>query len=255
MDIPLILKLIASGPSDVISQIKINFSMVLNLLLSHTPDQMEFLLQKSFASYLLTKADRSRSVSHNHKYLWQNFMRHLNFLKENGYVTSASELTEDGKWASQLRVDQPLLIAESLRQGLFPQTDPDMLAGIIASCVNERETNDRISKKIVIEPLTNAFSKVTKGLRPFARKMVAGKFEVRPLMLRPAMAVHAWSRGQSWETVQNLAELEEGDLAMLILRTADNLRHMRRLKNVFPETAETASLAIDKILREPVVAF
>jgi superfamily II RNA helicase len=152
-------------------------------------------------------------------------------------------------------VDQPLLIAESLRQGLFPQTDPDMLAGIIASCVNERETNDRISKKIVVEPLTNAFSKVTKGLRPFARKMVAGKFGVRPLMLRPAMAVHAWSRGQSWETVQNLAELEEGDLAMLILRTADNLRHMRRLKNVFPETAETASLAIDKILREPVVTF
>ncbi|MGD8262993.1 MAG: DEAD/DEAH box helicase [Desulfobacterales bacterium] len=255
MDIPLILKLIASGPSDVISQIKINFSMVLNLLLSHTPDQIEVLLQKSFASYLLTKADRSRSVSHNHKYLWQNFMRHLNFLKENGYVTSASELSEDGKWASQLRVDQPLLIAESLRQGLFPQTDPDMLAGIIASCVNERETNDRISKKIVVEPLTNAFSKVTKGLRPFARKMVAGKFGVRPLMLRPAMAVHAWSRGQSWETVQNLAELEEGDLAMLILRTADNLRHMRRLKNVFPETAETASLAIDKILREPVVTF
>jgi len=255
MDIPLILKLIASGPSDVISQIKINFSMVLNLLLSHTLDQIEVLLQKSFATYLLTQTKLIRSASDNHKYLWQNFMRHVNFLKETGYVTAASELTEDGKWASQLRVDQPLLIAASLRQGLFPQTDPDMLAGIIASCVNERETNDRISEKILIEPLTNAFSRVTKGLRPFAGKMVAAKFEVRPLRLRPAVAVHAWSRGQSWENVIDLAELEEGDLAMLILRTADNLRHMRRLKNVFPEIAETASLAIDKILREPVVAF
>ena len=255
MDIPLVLKLIASMPSDVISQIKINFSMVLNLLLSHTPDQIEVLLQKSFAAYLFTQSNRRRSVADNHQYLWQNFMRHVNFLKKTGYVNAESELTEDGKWASQLRVDQPLLIAEGLRRGLLPQTDPDMLAGMIASFVNERETNDRISKSILKEPLTKAFLKVTKGLRPFAGKMAAGQFEVRPLMLRPAAAIHAWSRGQSWEDVQNLAELEEGDLAMLILRTADNLRHMRRLKTVFPEAAQTASLAVEKILREPVVAL
>jgi hypothetical protein len=50
-----------------------------------------------------------------------------------------------------------------------------------------------------------------------------------------------------------LAEIEEGDLAALILRTADNLRHIRALKRVFPETAQTAALAIDLLLREPVV--
>jgi hypothetical protein len=47
--------------------------------------------------------------------------------------------------------------------------------------------------------------------------------------------------------------MEEGDLVMLILRTADNLRHIRRLKQVFPEAAETADRSIDLILREPVV--
>ena len=49
--------------------------------------------------------------------------------------------------------------------------------------------------------------------------------------------------------------MEEGDLAMLILRTADNLRHIRNLKDVFPEAAATAAEAIDKIMREPVVMF
>jgi hypothetical protein len=47
--------------------------------------------------------------------------------------------------------------------------------------------------------------------------------------------------------------MEEGDLAMLIVRTADNLRHIRGLKDVFPEVARTASIAIEKIMREPVV--
>jgi hypothetical protein len=47
--------------------------------------------------------------------------------------------------------------------------------------------------------------------------------------------------------------MEEGDLAMLILRTADNLRHIRTLKNVFPEAASTAATAIDLIMRYPVV--
>ena len=52
-----------------------------------------------------------------------------------------------------------------------------------------------------------------------------------------------------------IAELEEGSLAMLILRTADNLRHIRNLKDVFPQAAATAAEAIDKIMREPVAMF
>ena len=49
------------------------------------------------------------------------------------------------------------------------------------------------------------------------------------------------------------AEMEEGDLAMLILRTADNLRHIRDLGRVFPEAAASAARAIELILRDPVM--
>ncbi|MCG8617565.1 MAG: DEAD/DEAH box helicase [Desulfobacterales bacterium] len=54
MDLPLIAKLVNAPPLNVDSQIKIDFSMVLNLLLSHTPEQVRTLLEKSFASYLIT---------------------------------------------------------------------------------------------------------------------------------------------------------------------------------------------------------
>lgn len=49
--------------------------------------------------------------------------------------------------------------------------------------------------------------------------------------------------------------MAEGNLAMLILRTADNLRHIRGLYEVFPEAAETAGKAIELIMRDPVTGF
>ena len=255
MDVRLIARLLSSPPSEVFSQIRINFSMALNLLLSHRPDQIQGLLRKSFASFLISRARPEIGAPENHDHLWQDFLRHLNFLKSTGFVSAENELTADGSWASQLRVDQPLLIAEGFRRKVFPQSDPDLLAAIIAAFVNERETDDRINKEFVPDPLTRAFLRVSKGLKPFAARMAKQRFEVRPLFLRPSAAVFAWAQGQSWEGVLRIAEVEEGGLAMLILRTADNLRHIRNLKDVFPQAAATASEAIDKIMKEPVALF
>ncbi len=252
MDARLMAKLYSLPPSDVVSQISINFSMVLNLLLSHNPDQIEELLKKSFASYLITHSKQKNADFDGHKYLWQNFLRHLNFLNRTGFVNAENELTRDGQWASQLRVDQPLLIAEGFRRKVLPQSDPDMLAAVIASFVYEREADERISIKFVPDSLLKTFSKVTEALKPFTTQLAKSKFVVRPLQLRPAATVYAWACGQSWERVLKIAEMEEGDLAMLIVRTADNLRHIRGLRDVFPEVSQTASMSIEKIMREPV---
>jgi superfamily II RNA helicase len=253
MDVRLMAQLLHSPPSEVVSQIKINFTMVLNLLLSHTPAQIEELLKKSFANYLIDQPNRKKGADYRHKHLWQDFLRHLNFLKATGYVSTDNELTADGRWASQLRVDQPLLIAEGFRSGILPRSDPEILAGIIASFVNEREVDDHINPRLMPDSLVRAFKKVARGLKPFAGKMKQSKFEVRSLQLRPAATVCAWALGQPWEKVLRIAEIEEGNLAMLILRTADNLRHIRNLKAVFPEAAATAANCIELILREPVV--
>jgi superfamily II RNA helicase len=278
MDIRLTAKLVNSRPSDVKSQIKINFSMVLNLLLSHTPGQIEDLLEKSFATYQLTKGkpclaeasdyalqlrpDKTQGrgqrsfqkiAADDNKFLWRDFLRHLDFLKENKYVNRNDRLTDDGIWASQLRVDQPLLIGECFRLRIFPESDPALLAAIIASLVDERDADDSIDKKFFPKRLLTSFLNVKKRLRPFSKEMAFRGFEVRQLFLRPAVAMYAWATGQSWEKVVSVSELEEGTLAMLVLRTADNLRHIRALTGVFPETSKTAGTAIELILREPVV--
>jgi superfamily II RNA helicase len=227
--------------------------MVLNLLLSHSPEQVKGLLGRSFASYLLRKAAKKKSRKDPRRILWSDFLHHLDFLKDSGFVTGSGELTEKGRWTSQLRVDQPLLIAEGFELGILPVTEPRFLAAIIATFVSERESDTRINKKRVHRPLLDVFYRVVKGLRPFAWQMQDRGFEVRPFHLRPAAAINGWANGEQWEKVQSLAEMEEGDLVMLILRTADNLRHIRALRQVFPDAAETADRAIELILREPVV--
>ncbi len=253
MDVRWLAKLFQSPPEGVISQIKINFSMVLNLLLSHDPDQIKDLLKRSFASYLIGKGAPKKSRRDPRRQLWDDFLSHLNFLKDSGYVTKTGTLTEDGKWASQLRVDQPLLIAEGFRRGLLPQNDAELLAAIIAAFVNERESDTKIAKKSVPKPLLGAFDRVVKGLRPLAWQMLKRGFEARVLHIRPVVAMYAWSNGEPWDKVRALAEMEEGDLVMLILRTADNLRHIRGLRRTFPNAAEAANQGIELILREPVV--
>jgi len=263
MDIRLTAQLVNSRPSDVISQIKINFSMVLNLLLSHTPGQIEDLLEKSFATYQLTKGKpcfaeatqgRGQKIAvEDDKFLWRDFLRHLDFLKEKKYVDSNDRLADDGIWASKLRVDQPLLIGEGFRLRIFPESDPALLAAIIASLVDERGADDNIDKKFFPKRLLTSFLNVKKRLGPFSKEMASSGFEVRQLFLRPAVAMYAWATGQSWEKVVSVSDLEEGTLSMLVLRTADNLRHIRALAGVFPEASKTAGTAIELILREPVV--
>lgn len=199
------------------------------------------------------KKEPRKSVENDHKQLWQDFLRHLDFLKETGYATQNGKLTADGIWASQLRVDQPLMIAEGFRRGIFPENNPALLAAVTAVFVHERESDETIGKPYLSKALTQTFIKVTKNLLSFSELMSKKGFETRPLLLQPAVTLYVWASGLPWEKVLTIAKMEEGDLSMLILRTADNLRHIRALKDVFPEAASAADTAIDLIKRCPVV--
>lgn len=255
MDIQLVARLYGLKPSFVSSQITINFSMVLNLLLSHPPEQIKELLEKSFATFLFknSKSGKKGSMEKSSAHLWQYFIKHLNFLKETGYVKSDGTLSDDGFWASKLRVDQPLLIAQGLRSGIFPSSDPAILVGIMASFVNEEETDERIDKNLIPDHLYETWLDIKNKLLPFVKLMFEKGFEVRPVYLRPAVTLYAWAIGCPWEDVIEISKMAEGNLAMLILRTADNLRHIKALSSFFPEAAQTASKAVDMIMKDPVV--
>ena len=258
MDLKHVADMVTAPPMDVQSQIKIDFSMVLNLLLSHKPPQIRELLEKSFASYMIGLGRRGRSARRAYgdglKYLWQDFLAHLDFLKEEGFVTGEGTLTADGEWASQLRMDQPLMVAQCLRQGVLPDSDPVLLAAVMAAFVNEKEFDDEIfNSPRMPKRLIREFLKLRKGLSPFAQRLLSGGFEAPNLYLQPALALFSWAMGVPWDQVVEASAFAEGDLARLILRTGENMRQLAGVCDHFPRVSETSWEAIDMIHREPVV--
>lgn len=244
MDVEAVANLLASPPSDVPSRVQLSFSMVLNLLLSHAPDEIERLLTYSFGAYL---EEGSR-----HRRLVRAFHQHLSFLQAQGYVAQDGTLTDAGYWASKLRVDQPLLIAEGLRRGVLPPSDPALLAAIIASFVYERETDDLLAPDEMPRDLDGALITLQRGLRTFVVRANKSGFATRPLYRRPAAAMYAWASGRSWRRAVGISQAADGDVTMLVSRTADNLRHVETLYDTFPRTARAAGQAVQLIMRPPV---
>jgi ATP-dependent RNA helicase HelY len=184
--------------------------------------------------------------------LWNGFVKHLEFLKEEGFVTEDDKLTHDGIWASQLRLDQPLMIAEGLRMGILPGSDPALLAALVAPFVHDRDTEVKLDESRIPKRLSAAYDRMRKALGPLMERKAVQGFEVRPMTLWPAATIYAWANGQPWEKALEIAGMAEGDLAMLVSRTADNLRQIASLTKVYPAVSQSAVEAIAIILREPV---
>jgi len=323
----LINDLLSSPPEPITSQIQINFSMALNLLLSHRPPEIRELLDRSFATFqnrsnqsqlekkwerlwkrvceLLPQkqcelGDRNKAtdliaqwgkkdtcnhcihqticfplkksqvkgiisrmkkimktIEKNRQWLWQDFERHLEFLKDTGFATPDNHLTPDGVWASQLRIDQPLLIAEGIRKQVFDGVSPEILAGLIAPFVSDKpkEVEVDLRKFPEAKELEKAFIAMILKLEHLREMEIARGFSSPPLQLWPAIGLFAWAKGYSWNNLCKLISLEEGDLVMLILRTADHLRQIMNLEKTHPNLARKAFQALPLILREPVLYY
>ena len=248
MDIEHIKNMFFMKPDKIKSQLRSDFSMILNLLLSHTPDEIRNMFERSFADFQNRGKRKGKRQD-----LRKQFDRHLSFLQQEGFVDGGGRLTGDGMWASQLRLDQPLLIAECLKRDAFPGGDASLLAAVIAAFVYDRNQDVPIDKKRIPGALRRALNRVIDTTVPLARRMKQAGFSVEPLPLWPSLAIYDWARGAQWEWIIKNLHIAEGDFAMLISRTADNLNQLASLKDTHSTIALRALDAKQIILREPVV--
>jgi superfamily II RNA helicase len=248
MDLDHIRLRLAGGAEDVNSRIRIDFPMVLNLLLSQTPADINHILEQSFAVF----QQKRRGNLHALASLQEDFQRHLSFLRAEGFVDGTDRLTENGLWASKLRLDQPLLIAEVIRRGRFP-ADEKLLAAVVAPFVydGDEEANPT-DRRRPPRRLEQAFRAVARAIRPLKGRLEAAGFPAPSYLSWPALVMYDWARDRDWDEIVHEAGITDGELAMLVLRTADNLRQIRSLGSTHPDLAARADAAIEVILREPV---
>jgi superfamily II RNA helicase len=186
--------------------------------------------------------------------LWYDFKRHYEFLQLNGFADEQGRLTPDGVWASKLRLDQPLIIAELIRRQALEVLSPELLAGIIAVFVNDKFRDIDIDGTYSWNkrPLMEAYFRMKSVVDHMAENTKKHHFDVPIIQFWPAAALYTWAGGDSWENVIRFTSVDEGDLAMLIYRTADNLRQLASLQDTHPELAGKARQGIQLLLREPV---
>lgn len=251
LEIPLVQELILSEPEPLKSKIAINFSMVLNLLLSHDMEGVKQLLRLSFAGF----HENPRRAEKVHAKLLRDFLNHLNLLEELGYVDADGMPTYDGKWAAQLRLDHPLLIAELIRAGAYDDLGPQDLAALIAPFAMDKDKDVLISKPLwqATRPLWKKFRHMIRTLKPVVQFMITRGFDPPPIMFWSAAAAFLWAEGVEWSELASNVGADEGDLAMLILRTADHLRQLRSLEDHMPNLAHAAEEAMARLMRSPLV--
>jgi len=186
--------------------------------------------------------------------LWLSFKRHVRFLQETGFVDQANRLTPDGHWASKLRLDQPLLIAEAIRRGALNNVSPEIMAGGLAPFVWDRtlELEPMVDGVFDLTELKEKFNKIIDHIEIIKELKSKRGFESSPILFWPAAVLFMWARNVPWEQLLTYVPVNEGDMASLIMRTADHLRQIANLKETHPQLSAVAANAIELILREPV---
>ncbi|MBW1863743.1 MAG: DEAD/DEAH box helicase, partial [Deltaproteobacteria bacterium] len=98
--------------------------------------------------------------------LWMSFKRYVRFLKETGFLDEMDRLTPDGYWASKLRLDHPLLIAEAIRKGGFSGVSPEVMAGCIAPFVWDRgdEVELKTQSPIKLNDMEETFNRILESI-------------------------------------------------------------------------------------------
>jgi len=196
------------------------------------------------------EAAMSRVQEESHAF-WYDFVRHLEFLRAEGFVDAQGRLLPDGVWASNLRLDQPILIAEAIRQEALPQEDPVLLAALVALFVDDRERD--AENRYLSQRLNEGFVRLRRSLDGIQDRMRQWGFETPVMPMPAASAVFAWALGSEFSDVVAIFGAGEGDLANLVYRTADNLRQLTSLTHTHPRLAACAREAVDLLLRPPVV--
>ncbi len=263
MNPKLIHRRLRSPPDAIESQIRINFSMVLNLLQSHSPEEVRVLIDRSLAAFQQARRIEARKKRGGRaagsrtdvcEALWQDFLRHRDFLRETGFVDDQDLLTWEGQWAAQLRLDHPLLVAEAIRSGCFDGAAPEIVAAMIAPFVVDSDRGEELESSLSVSSreLSRRLDRMKRDLRDLSRRMKRRGFEISEIPTWPALSAFLWAKGVSWEALLKAVPLEEGAMSMMIMRTADHLNQIIGLRRSHPELAETAAEAVPLIFREPV---
>ncbi len=184
--------------------------------------------------------------------VWEPFNQRAHVLSVFGYLDFAAEkTTERGRWLADLHVDRPLLIGQALENGLFNQLPFGRLAAVVAALTADE---DRDYGELELEDgLVTALAQFEEvGFQVSTEEWKQGIEPAPDLNFSAAAATAQWASGMEWSDLVHETRAEEGDLFRMLSRTGEALLQIAGLRKAHPQAAQTAAVAADAVLREPV---
>ncbi len=191
-----------------------------------------------------------RSLEHG---LWERFEGCACILEQFEYLDSSWRPTTDGVWASRLRVENVLFVAELLKAGYFSTEDPKLLAALVgALAASEREIEvDYLESEKEIVTYYKSAVKIARKIAQVQER--AGLFFPIIIDGDAARLLLMWADpGVRWRDLLRKVKADEGDIVRLILRTSDILGQLTHLSKTHPRLSSTAREAIQMIRRAPI---
>lgn len=226
-----------------------------NILPSHLSPEDKLRCTQALWS-VLPEADElqktTRRIDSLRDEVWQPFNQRARVLSSFEYLDfQAEKTTERGRWLADLHVDRPLLVGQALEKGLFNQLEFARLAAVVSALTADE---DRDYGELELEDaLVTALAQFEEvGFHVSTEEWKQGIEPAPDLNFSAAAATAQWASGMEWSDLVHETRAEEGDLFRMLSRTGEALLQIAGLRKAHPKAAETAAIAADAVLREPV---
>lgn len=221
----------------IISQFKLSYNTVINLVDKHTREQQEIILKSSFDYFLKKKGGQQIRIMATYNHM-------LERLKKLGYITKEDKITEKGRFATHIYSNE-LLITEIFCGEIYKKLPTLELTVLLAAIVYEERLSDKfkMGDKKTYFAIVDAFEQ---GTNEFIKK----KLNFRNVS-RMNKIVSMWFEGREFADLLEYTSLDEGDIIRLFRQIIDLCRQILRATSDH-ELVEKIEFIIKTIQRDVV---
>jgi superfamily II RNA helicase len=238
-----VMRVLHSKPEPVLSRFNSAYATLLNLYRQHQRRLLELFPKTLY--YFQTTGKRQQAGL-------ELMQRKLDLLEHLGYL-EASGLADKGEFASWL-YGYELLMTELHDGNQLDELDPPSLAVLLAAAVDELRPGLRLHKPT---GLSERLEKLCQ--EPMVRIHRAEQlFRISPKSKLPcfqlAAAMEAWFHGAPFEKLNQLSEVDDGEIVRYFRMTVQLLRQLIEAPAAEERLRRRAELALSRINRDVVDA-
>ncbi|MBR9690150.1 DEAD/DEAH box helicase [Candidatus Woesearchaeota archaeon] len=234
-DVGKVEKFTSKDTEPIISQFKLSYNTVINLIDKHDRDEQERILKSSLDYFLRKKGGRQIRIMSTFNHMVQR-------LKKMGYITKDYKVTDKGRFATHIYSNE-LLITEIFSGSLYKKFNEVELLIILAAIIYEDRRADRfrLGDKRTYFKIIDTVSQ---------NKYVAKKLNFKSV-LRLNKIVSMWATGCEFADLSQFTNLDEGDLIRLFRQTIDFAHQIYRA-TTDRDLQDKIHTCINKIQRDVV---